>query len=158
MARDDKNEAGESKSQSDPRGHERAHSSRSERGRRESMSGRSAEESGEMAEQWSSESGSWLASAAVIGVGALIEPELLGGMLLGAGAVYASRSLPAIGGFMRPLMKSIVKVGYEAATKATELIAEATEDIQDMVAEVRSERQSQSHHSGLVVPSSEESF
>ena len=80
-------------------------------------------------------------SAALIAVGALLEPELLGGMLLGAGAVYAASNLPLIGGVVRPLVSTVVKAGYAAAMKANEMIAEMSEDVQDMVAEARTEYQ-----------------
>ncbi|MGH8011673.1 MAG: DUF5132 domain-containing protein [Candidatus Binataceae bacterium] len=158
MAKDDKDDGTEAiKGQSNPRGHEsRAHAgSKAERSRREPLEEHGgSEESG-----GTSEGGSWIASAALIGIGALIEPELLGGMILGAGVVYATRGLPAISGFVRPLMKSVVKASYVAASKATELVAEATEDIQDIFAEVRAEHQSEAgQHSGIVVPSSEESY
>lgn len=81
----------------------------------------------------------FVASAALIGIGALFEPELLGGMLLGAGAVYVSRGLPLIGGVLRPLVKTVVRVGYAAGAKASEMIAEASEEVQDMIAEARTD-------------------
>ena len=85
----------------------------------------------------------FVASAALIGIGALLEPELLGGMLLGAGAVYVSRGLPLIGGVLRPLVKTVVRVGYAAGAKASEMIAEASEEVQDMVAEARADYRGQ---------------
>lgn len=84
--------------------------------------------------------GGWLASsAALIGIGALIEPELLGGMLLGAGAVYLSRNFGIISGVLRPVLGTVVRVGYAVAMKANEVVAEASEDVQDMIAEARTE-------------------
>src|SRR5262249_14136308 len=83
--------------------------------------------------------GSLLGSAALIGIGALIEPELLGGMLLGAGAVYLARNIPVVGGILRPVVSKAVKTGYSVAMKANELIAEAGEDLQDMVADARTD-------------------
>lgn len=84
---------------------------------------------------------SLITSAALIGVGALLEPELLGGMLLGAGAVYVARTLPMVGGVLRPMMKSAIKFGYAAASKMNEVVSEASEDVQDIIAEARSEYQ-----------------
>jgi hypothetical protein len=81
----------------------------------------------------------FVASAALIGIGALLEPELLGGMLIGAGAVYVSRNIPLIGGVLRPLVKTVVRVGYAASAKASEMLAEASEEVQDMVAEARAD-------------------
>jgi Protein of unknown function (DUF5132) len=86
-------------------------------------------------------SGSMMASAALIGVGALFEPELLGGMLLGAGAVYVARNLPMISGIFRPILKTVVQAGYAAVMKANEVVAEASENLQDMMAEVQSDYQ-----------------
>jgi hypothetical protein len=80
-----------------------------------------------------------LTSAALIGIGAILEPELLGGMVLGAGAVYVARNLPHIGSILRPMISTAVKAGYSAALKANEMMAEASEDMQDIIAEVRAE-------------------
>ncbi len=89
------------------------------------------------------QAGTLLMSAALIGVGVLLEPELLGGMLLGAGAVYAARTLPIVGGILRPMMRSAIKYSYAAVSKMNEVVSEASEDVQDMVAEARSDYQSQ---------------
>jgi hypothetical protein len=90
-----------------------------------------------------------ITSAAIIGIGALLEPELLGGMLLGAGAVYASRKLPQITQFFGPLFRTAVRAGYAAAASASELIAEASEQVQDTIAEARVEyARRETGHSG----------
>ena len=89
------------------------------------------------------DSSSLLTSAALIGVGALLQPELLGGMLLGAGAVYAGRALPVVRGVLRPMLKTIVRAGYMAVAKANEVISEASEDVQDMIAEARTDYEQQ---------------
>jgi hypothetical protein len=94
-------------------------------------------------EDASDQATSLLTSAALIGVGALLEPELLGGMLLGAGAVYVARTLPIVGGVLRPMMKSAIKFGYAAASRMNEVVSEASEDVQDLIAEARSEYQDQ---------------
>ncbi len=79
-------------------------------------------------------------TAAAVGVGvALIEPELIPGMLIGAGAWLAPKLLPAIGGMLRPVMKGVVKAGYSATMAVREAVAEAGEQIDDMVAEARAE-------------------
>ena|SRR5438477_6989376 len=85
-----------------------------------------------------------LATAALIGVGvAIIEPELIPGLLIGAGAVLAPKLFPALGGILRPLVKSVVKVGYSAATSVREAVAEVGEQVEDIVAEARSEQQTE---------------
>lgn len=86
---------------------------------------------------------SLLTSAALIGVGALIEPELLAGMAIGAGIVLASRWLPNIvGDLVRPIAKTAVKAGYAAATATREVVAEVTEQVEDLMAEARAEQES----------------
>ena len=76
------------------------------------------------------------ATIAVVGVGvALISAELLPGMIIGVAAAF----LPGIGKKMRPLVKGTVKAGYSAVRKTREMMAEASEQVQDMLAEARAE-------------------
>lgn len=76
------------------------------------------------------------ATIAVVGVGvALISTELLPGMLIGVVAAL----LPGIGPKMRPFLKNTVKAGYTAVRKTREMVAEASEQMQDMLAEARAE-------------------
>ncbi len=77
-----------------------------------------------------------VATIAVIGVGAaLISAELIPGMLIGVAAAF----LPGLGPKMRPLLKSTIRAGYSAAKKTKEMFAEASEQMQDVMAEARSE-------------------
>lgn len=95
----------------------------------------------EYPEEEGAQGASLLTSAALIGIGALIEPELLAGMAIGAGIVFASRWLPGIvGDVIRPVAKTAVKAGYAAASAAREMAAKVTEEVEDMVAEVRAEQ------------------
>lgn len=83
---------------------------------------------------------SMLTTGALIGVAALIEPELLVGMAVGAGIAMASNWLPDLaGGIVRPLVKTVIKAGYAAATLTREMVSEASESVQDIVAEARAE-------------------
>jgi hypothetical protein len=76
------------------------------------------------------------ATIAVVGVGvALISAELLPGMLIGVAAAF----LPGIGPKLRPLMKSTIRAGYSAYKKTKEMVAEASEQMQDVMAEARHE-------------------
>ena len=76
------------------------------------------------------------ATIAVVGVGvALISTELIPGMLIGVAAAL----LPGIGPKMRPFLKSTVKAGYTAVRKTREMMAEASEQVQDMLAEAKAE-------------------
>jgi hypothetical protein len=81
--------------------------------------------------------GRLLASAALIGVGLLIEPELLGGALVGAGIVYG---LPAVSQIMRPIATTAVQLGYSAVASIGDLVAEARHQVQGIVANAGNRR------------------
>ncbi len=79
-----------------------------------------------------------LATAAVVGLGAaLIEVEWVPGLLLGVAAMVAPGLVPKIGRGVRPFVHSAIKNGYAAGRKTREWMAEAGEQVSDMVAEVR---------------------
>ena len=84
------------------------------------------------------EGGRILASAALIGAGVLIEPELLGGALLGAGIVYG---LPLVGQLLRPVMTTAVQLGYSTVASVGDLLAGARDQVQGIVATARSDYQ-----------------
>jgi Protein of unknown function (DUF5132) len=85
--------------------------------------------------------GSKLATIAAIGVGvALIEAELIPGMLIGVAAALAPNLLDKVGLSLRPLVKSAVRASLNLTEQAKEKIAEAGEQFQDIVAEVRAEQ------------------
>ncbi len=80
-------------------------------------------------------------TVAAIGVAAaLIEVELIPGMLLGVAAMLAPDLVTKIGRGLRPVVKGAVRAGYNVAAKAREGMAEASEQFQDIVAEVKSEQ------------------
>jgi hypothetical protein len=84
--------------------------------------------------------GSQVATVAAIGLGvALIEAELIPGMLIGAAAVLAPKLLPGLGNALRPVVKGVVRAGYSLGNRAKETFAEAGEQLQDIVAEVKAE-------------------
>lgn len=88
--------------------------------------------------------GPGLATAALLGVGiAILEPELIPGILIGAGAMLAPKFLPAMGGVFRPLLKGAVRAGYGVATTVREALAEAGEQVEDIVAEAKAEQHAQ---------------
>ena len=60
-------------------------------------------------------------------------------MLLGVAAMLAPDIMPKLGRILRPLVKGTVRTGYSFAEKAREMVAEAGEHLDDIVAEVRSE-------------------
>lgn len=87
--------------------------------------------------------GAKVATVAAVGVAAaLIEVELVPGILLGAAAVLAPSVFPNLNNGLRPLVKSAVRAGYAMAGKTRETLAEASEQFQDILAEVKAE-----HHS-----------
>ncbi len=61
-------------------------------------------------------------------------------VLVGVGvALVAPIVVPALAGGMRPLAKAVVKGGMLVYDKGAEVIAEASEQLSDMLAEARSE-------------------
>ena len=83
-----------------------------------------------------------LATAALIGTGvAILEPELIPGLLIGAGVALAPKLLPAMGTLLRPFVKAVVKTGYEITSGVREAAADAREQMEDMVAEARAEHE-----------------
>jgi hypothetical protein len=87
--------------------------------------------------------GSRLATVAAVGIGvALIEAELIPGMLIGVGAMLAPKLLNRFGTGLRPLVKGAVRAGYAFVEKTKETVADASEHYQDIVAEVQSEHSS----------------
>jgi hypothetical protein len=73
-------------------------------------------------------------SVALIGAGMLLEPELLGGALIGAGVVYG---LPLIGQIVRPVATTAVQLGYAAVASVGDLSAGARDQIQGIVTNAR---------------------
>jgi hypothetical protein len=81
-----------------------------------------------------------VATIGVIGVGvALIEVSLIPGMLIGLAAALAPKYAPRLGEGLRPLVKSTVRGTIKLAHKTREVIAEAGEQVQDIMAEARLE-------------------
>jgi hypothetical protein len=80
--------------------------------------------------------GRLVTSAALIGAGMLIEPELLGGALLGAGVMYG---LPLFGRFLRPIASTAVQLGYFAVASAGDLLSEARQQVEGIFATARSD-------------------
>jgi hypothetical protein len=83
-----------------------------------------------------------VATAAAIGIGAaLIEVELIPGLIIGAGAILLGKMFPEIGSYARPMLKGVVRAGLSASQKLREVMAEANEEVHDLVAEVKHERE-----------------
>lgn len=81
------------------------------------------------------------AAAAVAVATAIIEAEFLPAVIIGAGATLLPRLLPGAGDTLRPMLRSAVRFGCTAFSKARQWAAEASEEVQDVMAEVRAEEQ-----------------
>jgi hypothetical protein len=83
-----------------------------------------------------------VATVAAIGIGAaLIEAELIPGILIGIAAMLAPNLVPKLGTALRPLVKTVVRAGYTLVDKGREMAAETSEQLQDIVAEVKAEHE-----------------
>jgi hypothetical protein len=81
-----------------------------------------------------------VATVAVVGVAAAaFEAALLPGIVLGVAAVAIPRYLPKIGTSLNPLFRSTVRGAYKLRQKTKEMMAEAHEQVHDIVAEVHAE-------------------
>lgn len=70
----------------------------------------------------------------------ILNNDLVKGAALGIGAVVvAAAAIPAIIGVARPFARAAVKSGLIFLEKGREVMAEAGEDFEDLVAEVKSE-------------------
>jgi Protein of unknown function (DUF5132) len=82
-----------------------------------------------------------VATVVVVAAGAaLFETALLPGLVLGVAAMAAPKYLPRIAGALNPLFKSTVRGTYKLAQKSKEMFAEAHEQVHDIVAEVKAEK------------------
>jgi hypothetical protein len=82
-----------------------------------------------------------VATVAVVGIGAaVVEAALLPGLILGVAAVSVPPYFPQIGSALQPLFKSTVRGALQIGQKTREVVAEAHEQVQDIVAEVDAER------------------
>jgi hypothetical protein len=80
------------------------------------------------------------ATVAVVGVGAAVfEAALLPGIVLGVAAMWAPQYFPKMGEALNPLFRSTVRGAYKLGNKTRELVAEAQEQVHDIVAEVHAE-------------------
>jgi len=81
-----------------------------------------------------------VATVVIVAAGAaLFEAALLPGIAIGVAAVAAPKYLPKLAGALNPLFKSTVRGTYKFAQKSKEMFAEAHEQVNDIVAEVKAE-------------------
>lgn len=80
------------------------------------------------------------ATVGVVAAGvALFEVALLPGMVIGVAAMLAPKYVPKMGAALNPLFKSTVRGAYKFGRKTREMVAEAKEQVHDIVAEVHAE-------------------
>jgi hypothetical protein len=80
------------------------------------------------------------ATVAVVGVGAAVfEAALIPGIVLGVAAMWAPKYFPKMGEALHPLFRSTVRGAYKLGNKTREMMAEAQEQVHDIVAEVHAE-------------------
>jgi hypothetical protein len=78
------------------------------------------------AESGQEREGPSLATVALVGAGvAIIEPELIPGLLIGAGVVLVPKLLSALSDMVRARLKGVVKAEYSAEIEVRETAAEA---------------------------------
>lgn len=88
------------------------------------------------------EEGSGLMTTLVAGAAvAILAPELLPGMAIGVAAMLAPRILTTLGPVVRPLVKTAVRAGYSTVVATREMAAEASEQVQDIMAEARADQE-----------------
>jgi len=75
-------------------------------------------------------------TAAIVMGAAMIEVELIPGLIIGAGAILLGKFFPEMGSYVRPAIKGAIRAGFFVTQKAREVIAETTEQMHDLVAEV----------------------
>jgi hypothetical protein len=81
-----------------------------------------------------------VATVAVVGVAAVaFEAALLPGIVLGVAAVALPRYFPKMGEALNPLFRTTVRGAYKLGRKTKEMVAEAQEQVHDIVAEVHAE-------------------
>ena len=81
------------------------------------------------------------ATVAVVGLGAVaFEAALLPGIVLGVAAMAVPHYFPKMGEALNPLFRSTVRGIYKVGHKTREMVAEAQEQVHDIVAEVHAEK------------------
>jgi hypothetical protein len=95
--------------------------------------------------EYDSEAVATIATVAVVGIGAAaFEAALLPGIVLGVAAMWLPQYFPKVGESLNPLFRSTVRGVYKMGNKAREIVAEAQEQVHDIVAEVHAENDSES--------------
>jgi hypothetical protein len=102
-----------------------------------------ADEPSEMVDQGHADHSDVVATVATVGVvglgAAVFEAALLPGLVLGVAAMWLPQYFPKMGAALNPLFRSTVRGAYKIGQKTKEMMAEAQEQVHDIVAEVHAE-------------------
>lgn len=94
-----------------------------------------------------------VATVAVVGIGAAaFEAALLPGIVLGVAAMWLPKYFPKMGEALNPLFRSTVRGAYKVGQKTREMMAEAQEQVHDIVAEVHAESDQEAAPSKAAAP------
>lgn len=107
-------------------------------------SGRSDTSSGDASDAQGGQKNGWInkTAATVVAVAAgaaLFETALLPGLALGVAAIAAPKYVSRLAGAISPLFRSTVRATYKLARKPGEALAEAQQQLNGIIAEVRAE-------------------
>src|SRR5215472_798788 len=69
----------------------------------------------------------------------ILQPELLPVVAIGAGVALSPKLVPAAGRVFRSAAKAVIRTGFRVAHATQEIVAEAGEEVRDLVAESRPE-------------------
>jgi hypothetical protein len=69
----------------------------------------------------------------------LPKADLWTGLAIGVGLLVAPVAIPIVAQAARPLLKTVIKGGVLAYERASELVAEALETVEDLAAEAKAE-------------------
>jgi Protein of unknown function (DUF5132) len=84
-----------------------------------------------------------VATVGVVAAGvALFEIAMLPGMAIGVAAMLAPKYVPKMSAALTPMFRSTVRGAYKFGRKTREMVAEAKEQVHDIVAEVHAEGES----------------
>ena len=111
--------------------------------KKESPEKKAAEESKPVAELQKTDQPTSKTTKVAIGAGiavAILQPELvLPGLAIGAGIALSPKLLPAAGRTFRSAAKAVIRAGFQVAHATKDIVAEAGEEVRDLVAEARPE-------------------
>ena len=99
----------------------------------------------------STEASSVATAAAIVVGAALIEVELIPGLIIGAGAILLGKLFPEATKYVRPAIKGAVRAGFSATNKIRQIVAEANEQVNDLVAEVMHEKNQPKKNEGAPI-------